>query len=391
MGKRERILYVVNDPAFFLSHRLALARAARDAGYEVHVATPEGVGVDRIRALGFPFHRVRMDRAGVASCLGTLVSVFRLYRRLRPDLVHHVTLKPVLLGGVAARLTRIPAVVQAVTGGGFLFSDSSWRARCLRGPARLLFRLAASHPNVTAVFQNPDDLRDFAAAARCDPARATIIRGSGVDPAEFAPTPEPSGDPVAILPARMLVDKGVQEFVAAAGRLRARGLRARFALVGDVDPGNPRSLRTEELRAWHESGTVEWWGRRGDMPAVYAASHVVCLPSYREGVPRALIEAASCGRPVVAADAPGCREIVAHGENGLLVAPRDVGALAEALARVLGDTALRIAMGARGRERVLREFSLARVIAQTLAVYERLLAARRPSISLTALGPASTA
>ena len=200
-----------------------------------------------------------------------------------------------------------------------------------------------------------------------------LIRGAGVDVRVFDVVPEPEGTPLVVLPARMLTDKGVVEFVAAARLLKAQGVQARFALVGGTDECNPASVPPASLKDWVDSGTVEWHGRRDDMPAVYRSATLVCLPSYREGLPKALLEAAACGRAIVATDVPGCREIVRHGENGLLVEVRDVAALAKAMATLLSDTATRQAMGAAGRQMVLQEFSEEKVVADTLEIYQELM------------------
>ncbi|MGH7340232.1 MAG: glycosyltransferase family 4 protein, partial [Candidatus Rokuibacteriota bacterium] len=231
-------------------------------------------------------------------------------------------------------------------------------------------------PNSRLIVQNPDDLGFLVSERVVSAERAVLIRGSGVDTSRYVPVPEPAGVPLVVLPARMLRDKGVFEFVAAAERLKKEGVAARFALVGDPDPDSPASISAGTLKRWSERGAVEWWGWRDDMVPVFQQCHVVCLPSYREGLPKALIDAAACGRAIVTCDVPGCREVVREGENGLLVPPRDSGALAAALRRLLEDATLRRAMGERGRARAVAEFSVERVIEQTLALYRDLLAER---------------
>ncbi len=300
--------------------------------------------------------------------LATLFRLWRLYRRERPDIVHHVALKPVLLGGVAARLAGVRAVVGAVAGLGFLFSGDRRASRV----ARLLkWSLPGLIGRGFAIVQNPEDaamLADCGVAS----ARIRLIRGAGVDINCFSPRPELPGTPLVVLPARMLRDKGVGEFVEAARMLREQGVAARFALVGAPDPANPASISATELRTWAAAGVVEWWDQREDMPEVYAACHVVCLPSYREGLPKALLEAAACGRAIVTTDAPGCREVVRDGDNGLLVPVRNATALAMALRRLLADGGLRRVMGARGREIAVAAFSVERVVSETLALYREL-------------------
>lgn len=376
MHKAARLLYVVNEADFFLSHRLPLALAAARVGYEVHVATPVAPAAARIRERGIAFHAVPFSRKGKHPLreLSTLVSLYQLYRRLRPDLTHHVTIKPVLYGGVVARLTRIPAVVSAISGLGHVFVAKGWKAAGLRALVRRVYKVALGHPNSRVIFQNPDDERVFSTAKLIRPESAVLIRGAGVDLARFASVPEPAGKPLVLFASRMLWTKGVGEFVEAASALKGAGVEARFVLAGRIDSGNPMGVPSDQLREWNDSGKIEWWGQRNDMPAVFAQSHIVCLPtSYGEGVPKVLIEAAACGRPIVATDVPGCREIVHHNDNGLLVAAHDSAALAAALYRLINDRELRKRMGVRGREFAEREFSLEHVVEETLSLYGRIL------------------
>ncbi len=372
-----RILYVVNVSWAFLSHRLPIARAAREAGYEVHVAAADTGVSSRIEAEGFRFHAVSIERSSIRVDreLATVMALYRLYRAVRPDLVHNLTIKPVLYGGMAARAAGVPAVVSAVPGLGYVFVSDDARARLLRPLARSAYRIALRHPNARVIFQNPDDRDDFIRSGLVDPRDSVLIRGSGVDLQTFRARQEPNhGPPLVVLASRMLWAKGVGEFVDAARRLREEGVRARFALVGDTDPGIPSAVPREQLAAWAESGVVEWWGHRDDMAEVLASSHIVCLPtSYGEGVPKVLIEAAAVGRTIVTSDAPGCREIVRHGTNGLLVPPRDPARLASALRSLIEDPERRRAMGAQGRRIAEAEFSIERVVRETLSVYSELL------------------
>ncbi len=372
----DRILYVVNDAPFFLSHRLPVARAAHQAGWEVHVATPPSDAAAVITANGFSFHPISMTRKGTnpPAELRSIASLFRLYRRVRPRLVHHVTMKPVLYGGIAARLARVPGVVGALTGLGHVFTADTAGSAVLRSLMKSGLRAALSHPNQMIILQNPDDRSMLIASNIIAPEETTLIPGSGVDMEVFTPSAEPAGPVLVVLPSRMLWSKGIAEFVDAARMLRDAGSSARFALVGDTDPDNPAAVPTARLADWHGSGVVEWWGYQRDMPAVFRQAHVVCLPSfYGEGVPKSLIEAAASGKPIVSTNAPGCREIVRDGENGLLVPIRDSRALADALESLIASEDLRRRMGARSRDIAVTGFAVERIIAQTLAVYERLL------------------
>jgi Glycosyltransferase len=306
--------------------------------------------------------------------LGTLWGLFRLYRKLKPELVHHVTIKPVMYGGIAAHMARVPAVISAVTGLGYVFIARGFASSLLRASVKAMYRLALAHPRGRVIFQNPDDRAMFLKAGLVDEASAVMIRGSGVDMKRFAPTPQLEGTPLVVFASRMLWDKGVGEFVEAARCLKAEGVDARFVLVGNPDPGNPAAVSVAQIESWQKERTVEWWGCREDMPQVFSQTHVVCLPSaYGEGVPKVLIEAAASGRPIVATDAPGCREIVRHGENGLLVPIQNAHALALGLRQLIEAPELRRRMGAKGRRLAESEFAVERVIAQTLAVYRELL------------------
>lgn len=371
-----RILYLVNDDRFFWSHRLPLAQAARDAGAEVAVAAPAGAHRARIEAAGFAFHPVPLQKVSIHPVreLRAAGHIARLYRELRPHLVHHVTLKPIVYGGRAARRLGIPAV-HAVTGLGYVYTGEDAKRRLLRRVAEAGYRYALGHPRSRTVFQNPDDLALFVEKGLVRRERAEVIPGSGVDPERFRPAPEPPQPPITVLlAARMLWDKGVGDLVEAARLLRAREVPIRVVLAGNPDPLNPSAIPPAQLEAWQREGLAEWLGHQADMAGLLQACHVFCLPSrYREGIPLALLEAAACGRPIVTADAPGCREVVQHQDNGLLMPPGDPAALAGALERLAADAALRQTMGRRGRERVLARFTAAHVAEQTLRLYEGLL------------------
>jgi glycosyltransferase involved in cell wall biosynthesis len=327
---------------------------------------------------GFVVHPVRLSRRGLRLWeeWGALKELARLYRRLKPDLIHHATIKPVLYGTLAARWSGRPAVVNAITGLGFVYTATDWRSRMLRRVVDALYRWALRYPRQRIIFQNLDDRAVLEGIGAVDPTQAVLIPGSGVDVTTFSPAPEAEGSLLVVLPARLIHDKGVDEFVAAARNLQQRGVDARFALVGGLDTGNPAGIGEAQVQSWVDKGVVEWWGQVDDMRAVYQAAHVVVLPSfYREGLPKVLLEAASSGRPVVTTDSPGCRDAVSDGETGYLVPVRDSDALTERLHELLADSELRQRMGRAGRERAEREFATARVVTDTLAVYRELLGA----------------
>jgi glycosyltransferase involved in cell wall biosynthesis len=371
-----RLLFIVNVGWFFLSHRLPLALAARRAGFDVHVAADvdDESEVQAIRAHGLHFHRIRLRRS--ATQLGsewrTLRDIYALVRRLRPDICHHVTIKPVIYGSMVARLLRVPAMVNALPGLGFIFTARGTWARLRRELTALAYRLLLSRRNSLVIVQNQDDLRELCAQRVLNPRQTRLIRGSGVDLRRLAPVAPPAGTPLVILPARMLWDKGIREFCEAAAQLRRAGVAARFALVGSLDPDNPAGATLEQLDELTAQHSVEWWGFRADMAEVLAQCHVVCLPSYREGLPKALIEAAAAGRPVVTCDVPGCREVVRPGVSGYLVPARDPVALAQALGDLLQDSARRAAFGREARRMAEAEFSIDSVVVKTLAIYSEL-------------------
>lgn len=377
MGRSPRLLYVVNVSWFFISHRLALAVAARAAGCEVHVATRIHSEQDRrtIVDAGLTLHDVAISRSswGPLNNLAALWSLVALYRRLQPDLVHHVTMKPNVLGGWAARLTGVPAVVYAISGLGFVFTGEGRVAGVRRAILKWVMRSSMGHRNSRVVFQNPDDQRSLVEAGVVRAMNAVLIRGAGVDFADYPLTPEIVGTIRVLLATRLLREKGVAEYVAAARALRASGVLAQFLLAGNVDGENPGSFKQEEVEAWQAAGDIQWLGHVSPMGAVLAGVHIVVLPSYYgEGVPKVLIEAAAAGRAIVTTDMPGCREIVQHELNGLLVPPRDVAALTRAIRRLIENPDDRKRMGMAGRARVDAEYTLQHVVGQTLRVYREL-------------------
>jgi len=369
-----RLLYVVNLARWFTTHRLDLAKAARSAGYEVIVATPSSKYVEQIENAGLTWLPLEYSRGSLNPFheLRLFFQLASLYRRVRPDLIHHVTAKPVLYGTVAARLTTNSSIINAFTGLGHVFLGNEFRYRLARALLGLFYKLFLRASRSKAIFQNPEDMAFFVgqgwlAASQC------VVIPSGVDVEKFSPTERSENGAVRIiLPARMLRTKGVVEFVSAARVLKARGVDARFILVGAPDPENPASIPLPEIERWAEEGVIEYWGETDDMPRIYQAADIVCLPSYREGMPKVLIEAGACGIAVVTTDTPGCRDVVIHGVNGLLVPVGEIASLADALDSLINDARLRQRLGDGGRDRAVREFSGQRMSNSTLALYEQL-------------------
>lgn len=371
----KKILFVVNSPEFFLSHRLPIALAARDAGYEVHVATADGDAVREIRSLDLIHHTVAIARSGQNPLaeLGSIIGLYRLFRELRPDVVHLITIKPVLYGGIAARFAGIPAVVAAVSGLGTVFVAQSAAARARRALVSGLYRLAFSQRRLAVIFQNPDDRDGLLEIGALRKDQVRMIRGSGVDLANYSCVPEPESTPVVVMAARLLRDKGVYEFVEAARLLKSRGVKVVIRLIGAPDPGNPTSVAQAELDGWAAEGVVELPGYRSDIAQQYAAANIVCLPSYREGLPKGLVEAAACGRAVVTTDVPGCRDAIEPDVTGVLVPVKSAPSLADALQALIEEPERRMRMGKAGRELAERVFSIDRIVEQHLAIYKELL------------------
>jgi len=381
LGKRPKLLFLVTEDWFFYSHRMALARAARDGGFEVVVAARVRDHGERIRAEGFRLCALPWQRDdGLIGAARAIASVTRLYRVERPDIVHHVALKAIVFGAIAVRLAfwrrgEAPGRLAGVMGLGSVFERVAADRRARFRPLAWALRLAMQGGQVTV--ENPEN-RNSLIGLGIDPARIALIRGSGVDTDHFAPLPDPPGPTVTVaLVARMLRSKGVLDAVAAVRLLRARGMAIELVLAGPTDPDNRDSLDQAELLALNAEPGIEWLGRVEDVRTVWRRAAIAVLPStYGEGVPKTLIEAAACARPIVATDMPGCREMVRTGETGLLVPPHDVAALAEALAALAGDAARRRAMGRAGRVLVEREFGEEGVARETLALYRTLLRKR---------------
>jgi glycosyltransferase involved in cell wall biosynthesis len=367
-----KILFFVTEDWFVCSHWLPLMIGAKDAGFDVVVVTRTNRHAEMILQHGARVIPFEISRRGSNPFreFSTVLRLARIYRKEQPDIVHHIAMKPMLYGSLVAHLMRETHTVNWVAGMGWLFVSNNRRAKLLQIAVRKMLGLLLRGTSV--IVENKDDQAIISDLGVADQ-HIHLVCGAGVDTLVYAPSPEPDGVPLVVLPARMLWDKGVEEFVDAARQLRQRGVKARFVLVGEPDEGNPASVPELQLAAWKNEGVVEWWGRREDMPRVYAQSHIVCLPSYREGLPKTLLEAASCARPIVTTDVPGCRDVVRDGDNGLLVEARNATALANALARLLADPELRLRMGQRGRELVLDKFSQERIVGQVLALYRGVL------------------
>lgn len=370
----KKLIFVVNVDWFFVSHRLPIALEALRQGYEVHIATGITTQKEVMERYGLIVHPISINRSNtnLYDLLKTFWQIAAVFRKVRPDVVHLVTIKPVLLGGIAARLVGIRGVVAAVSGLGYVFIDRGWAARARKKAVGSLYRLALRHPNLKVIFQNPDDRDNLIRITGLPTSKVVMIRGSGIDLHEFRSTPLPEGVPIVVMAGRLLVDKGVREFAEAARMLRKKN-NIRFCIVGVRDPDNPSSLSEAELSAWEEEGIVERWGQRNDMSNVLSAAHVVVLPSYREGLPKVLLEAAAAGRAVVTTDVPGCRDAIEPNVTGMLVPARDAQALASAIESLLANRQRCDAMGVAGRRLAEKEFDIRQVVAKHMQIYQGLM------------------
>lgn len=376
------IVFVVNNAAFFVSHRLPIGNGARRAGHEVVLITGQGGSVTLessalqvLQACGMHHRTLAFCSTGInpfRELAGLMQLAWALYR-LRPDVVHCVSPKGIMYGGLASRLVGVPCVVLAVSGMGYLFTGRKRGPKKWLGIAyQRLIRLVYGHPNKRVIVQNQDDWQALQSARLAQADELVLIPGSGVRLADYAGIGEQMRQDLVVLPARMLRDKGVFEFVAAARAVRAVDSGWRFALVGTADYQNPTAVPLEQIQRWVAQGDIEWWGHREDMPAVLAQARIVCLPSYREGMPKALLEAAAAGCAVVTTDVIGCREAVVPGVTGDLVPAMDADALARCLLALINDPPRLARYAHAGRLRAAERFSEDAVVAQTLGLYEEL-------------------
>lgn len=363
------LVFLLTEDWFFASHFWVRALAAKNAGWRVILVARQSAATEKIRASGIeviPVDFIRRRLNPFAELLFTF-KLAALYRRLKPQLVHHIALKPIVLGGLAARLAGVKNIVNAPVGLGFVFSSDKFLARVLKPLVSLGLRITLGPPGAITIFENPDDQAALVGAGMVRAQATRLIRGAGVDIEKFQPNPEPAGPVIVVLIARMIREKGILDFVQAARILRGQ---AEFWLAGAPDPGNHNSVTEAELRGFEREGVVRWLGAQSDIPGILARAHIAVQPSiYREGLPKSALEAMAAGKPLVATDIPGCREAVQHGITGFLVPPADPSALARALAALISDPHLREKFGAAARLRAEREFADAVICAQTLLVY----------------------
>lgn len=372
-----KVLFFANTDWYLYNFRLPLAKFLRQQGFDVVMLSPVGSYGPALESEGFRWIGLDMNRRSLnpARELALIKRISSVYAAEKPDIVHHFTIKCVVYGSLIARWNGIRNRVNAVTGMGYVFSDDGYKARLLRPVVRNLIKAALGGEGSRLILQNKDDLAAFAAADLASQDGTHVIMGSGVDTTRFSPLSAPGDRKVmrVLLASRILWDKGIREYIEAATLIKAQKLPVELLLAGSPDPGNPGSVPPAQLAKWQESGAVHYLGHVTDMPRLLATIDVAVLPSYREGVPRSLLEAASCGLPIITTDAPGCREVVTHGVNGLLIPPRDSLALATAIRAMYERPSERSRMGRAGRDAVLKDFDERLVFAKTFAVYQDLL------------------
>ncbi|MBC7620704.1 MAG: glycosyltransferase family 4 protein [Candidatus Saccharibacteria bacterium] len=372
-----KILLFANTEWYLYNFRRTLALALQDAGHEVLLLSPPGPYGEKLQALGLRWIPVPMARRSLNPFreMALVLWLRQLFRQERVDLVHGFTIKGAVYGSLAARLAGVSARVNGIDGLGYVFASNDFKAQLLRPLVRTMLQLALNGKSTRLILLNRDDVAMFQQSRLVDSALVRMIPGAGVDCKRFSfGGQRVVGQPLRVLmAARLLWDKGLMEYVTSARSLKAQGRQIQFLLAGTPDPGNPKSVSEETVQGWVGEGLINWLGHVSDMPALLATVHVVALPSYREGLPTTLTEAAACSLPLITSDVPGCRDVVTHEVDGLLIPVRDAEALAQAIARLDDDPVLAARLGAAAREKALELFEEQIVIKSTMAVYAELI------------------
>ena len=371
------LVYLVTQDWYFMAHRVPMARAAQRAGYDVHVVTHVDKHRAAIEALGFRLHAVDWRRGSVdpLAFLNSIRAVRRHYRAIAPDLIHHVALQPTIVGSLAA--SGLASVrLNALTGLGFVFTSATLKARLLRPVFGFLLRYVLGNSGAAVLVENPDDRTAVKALGVADN-RIFTIAGSGVETDKLTPLPEPPEPMTMAFAGRLLKDKGVRTLIEAHEILARRGQPVRLLIAGEPDRANPASIPSKEIADWSRRPGITLLGHVADIRDVWKAAHIAVLVSHREGLPMSLLEAAACGRPIIASDVPGCRQVARAGVNALLVPPADAGALADAITQLSRDKGLRRKFGEAGRRLVENEYSAVRIGTDIVTLYNQLLDCKR--------------
>ena len=372
MQKKKIILFVVNQAKYLISHRLVIAREAQKSGYEVHIAVPFKDEIELLKKENFQLHKIPISRSGI-NLFGEIISILSIWRviiKVNPNLVHLISIKAVIYGGIVTRLHSIPAVM-AISGLGYL--SSSGKESWVKYFIEPLFRLSLNQKENLVIIQNRSDEKALKLIGALERNQSKLIPGSGVNINKFKFTSIPESTPMILMPSRMLWDKGVGVFVNSAKIVKSQKTSVKFVLAGPYDPDNPSSISMLQLNKWNDSGVIEWWGDRDDMPDVYKKSHIVVFPTnYGEGVPKVLLEASSSGRPIITTNTPGCNDIIIDKVNGLLVSPNDPELLASSIINLLNDRSMMTEMGRIGREMAKDCFDVKHVVKEHLLIYATL-------------------
>ncbi|WP_257293421.1 glycosyltransferase family 4 protein [Endozoicomonas sp. YOMI1] len=367
---RKKLLFIVNVDWAFISHRLPIALAAQQHGYEIHLACKITNKKEELSEYGFILHDIPVSRSGTSIFgeINVFFKIWRVIRKIKPEVLHLVTIKPVIYGGLASRYLKNVKKIAAIPGLGYVFIAKGLKAKLFRFLVKILYRLSIRSSFASVIFQNPTDRKLFIKYNLIKKEQAILIKGSGVFLHNYLFVEEQKGIPVVMFVGRLLVDKGVREFVEAARILYDKKIACRMVLVGDFDD-NPKSISKKEVERWVADGYIEYWGYCSEINNTIKAANIVVLPSYREGLPKALIEAAACGRAVVTTDVPGCRDAIIPGKTGILVPVCNANALSEAIGKLCLNTSLRKNMGGEGRKFAEAEFDINHVISKHLRLY----------------------
>jgi len=372
---KKKILFVVNVDWFFISHRLPLAIKAIEEGYEVHLACNYSRSKELLESKGIVCHEIQFTRSNynVMNALMICKQLHALFKTIKPDITHLVTIKPILLGGIVARLLKLPSVVFAISGLGYIFISRGIIASIRKKMIGLIYAYVFKHKNVCVIFQNADDQNELSKLTGLDKIHSVIIPGAGVDTEKFFVSQLPKSPPVIMMASRLLKDKGVYEYISAAKIIGRKKKNIKFILVGTPDPENPSSISIEEVNEWIDKGYIEYWGQQEDMPKIFSQSTIVVLPSYREGLPKVLLEASSSGRPIITTNAPGCRDAIIDMRTGFLVEKYNAQDLADKILSLSTNLDQCIKMGQSGRKLVEEKFSEKLIASHHMRVYEKLL------------------
>lgn len=375
---KKKIFFLVNTLSFFISHRLEIAIAAKNNDFIVQIGYGE-IGNTKLSILekkGIELYKLPLERKSFNPFteIKTLLSIIKVFKKINPDIVHLVTIKAYLYGGIAARLLKVPCVVSAIAGFGILNNDKQIKKTILKKFLYPLFLIAFNHPNQVLIVQNSHDKRQAIKFYGINPKKIILFRGSGIRLSNFTNFIEVKSTITICLASRLLIEKGILDFVSAAKILNRRGYKAKFILAGDIDQGNPSSLNKKDLIKISNDNLIEVLGFQKDIPELFSRSHIVCLPSYYgEGLPKVLMEAAAAGRTIVTSDVPGCRDAIIPNKTGLLVPPKKPEKLADALQWLIDNPSIRVSMGKAAREFAIKEFKIEKIIENHLKVYQDLL------------------